>query len=98
VNVEANVEGLPLHIAAQNGAYSMVKLLVENGANIDALNTEGKTALMFAVQSGNIRLVKYLLDAGAKIDITDTDGLTALRMAKANFAEDIADLLRQYKK
>jgi len=53
---------------------------------------------MFAVQSGNIRLVKYLLDAGVKIDITDTDGLTALRMAKANFAEDIADLLRQYKK
>ncbi len=97
-NVEADIEGLPLHIAAQNGLYPMVKLLVENGANIDALNAEGKTALMFAVQSGNIRLVKYLLDAGVKIDITNANGLSALRMAKANFAEDIVNLLRQYKK
>lgn len=97
VNVEANNEGLPLHIAAQNGAYPMVKLLVENDANINALNAEGKTALMFAVQSGNIRLVKYLLDAGVNADVTDTNGLTALRMAKANFAEDIVELLREYK-
>jgi ankyrin repeat protein len=98
VNVNADVEGLPLHVASQNGAYQMTKVLVEHGANIDAISEEGKTALMFAVKSSNYRLVKYLLDRGANVDVEDVNGLTALRMAKANFAENIVALLRQYKK
>jgi ankyrin repeat protein len=98
VNVDADVEGVPLHVAAQNGDLQMAQLLVEQGANINAVTEQGKTALMFAVESGNIRLVKHLLDSGAKVETTDVNGLTALRMAKANFAENIVELLRRYKK
>jgi ankyrin repeat protein len=65
---------------------------------IDAVDEEGKTALMFAVETGQIHLVKYLLDAGANVDVIDKNGLTALRMAKANYSEDIVELLRQHKK
>ncbi|MBL1276335.1 MAG: ankyrin repeat domain-containing protein [Ectothiorhodospiraceae bacterium] len=97
VDLEVDIKGLPLLIAAQDGAYNMVKLLAEHGANINAVTEDGRTALMFSVKSGNIRMVKYLLDAGAKVDVTDVDGLSALRMAKANYAEDIVKLLRQYK-
>jgi len=53
---------------------------------------------MFAVKAGNVRLVKYLLNAGANIEVVDVNGLTALRMAKANYAENIIELLRKYKK
>ena len=97
VNANADVKGLPLHVAARNGDLPMSQLLVKQGANVSAKTAKGKTALMFAVKSGNISLVRYLLDAGANVDAIDADGLTALRMAKANFAEDIEALLRSYK-
>lgn len=98
VDLDADIDGLPLHIATQNGVYEIARLLVEHGANIDVVNREGKTALMLAVETGQSRLVKLLLDAGADIDVTDINGLSALRMAKANYSEDIVELLRQYKK
>jgi ankyrin repeat protein len=75
-----------------------VKLLVEHGVDINAVNKKGKTALMFAVESRQIRLINYLLEAGADINVADANGLTALRMAKENYSEDIVTLLRQYNK
>lgn len=97
-NLNVDVEGLPLHVATQSGAYEMTKFLVESGANIHTVTAEEQTVLMLAVKSGNIRLVKYFLDTGAKMDVSDVNGLSALRMAKANFSENIVQLLRQYKK
>jgi len=98
VNLKADIEGLSLHVAARNGVNKIAKLLVDHGANIDAVNAEGKTALMLAVKAGHVRMVEYLLSVGANIEITDANGLTALRMAKANYAENIINLLRQHKK
>ena len=88
----------PLQLAVQSRSYEIVRFLVGHGVRIDAVDEEGKTALMFAVETGQIHLVKYLLDAGANVDVIDKNGLTALRMAKANYSEDIVELLRQHKK
>jgi len=97
-DLAVDIEGLPLHVAAKAGDHEMTTLLIEYGADIDAVSPTGKTALMFAVKSRNTRLVKYLLDLGASVTATDENGLSALRMAKASFSEEMIELLRKYKK
>jgi ankyrin repeat protein len=100
VKLDLDLDGksLPLHVAAQLGAYEVAEMLVGHGANINTVNKQGKTALMFAVESRQIRLITYLLKSGANVNVIDANGLTALRIAKANYSEDVVKLLRRYNK
>lgn len=56
--------------AVSNEDLDMVKLLVERGADINAVNDNlaGWTPLMFAVNEGNLEIVEYLIDKGADIN------------------------------
>jgi hypothetical protein len=57
--------------AAYNGHYkaslSMVKFLIENGANIEGKSSTDTTPIMFASIKGHITIVKYLHENGANI-------------------------------
>ncbi len=57
-----------------------VKLCVEHGADVNAVNGTGETALHFAVQSGD-SLVNYLAQKGATLDVKDKQGRTPLDVA-----------------
>ena len=68
-------------ITAAGLEYSMTdnaKYLLKAGADIQAENKHGKTALMTAVFSQNMELIKTLLKAGAPVDQKAKDGNTAL--------------------
>ncbi len=72
----------PLHMAAYNGHTSVVKLLIENDAAIDARDREGKTALTHACTGPFQETVALLLEAGADINAREaTEGFTPLMMA-----------------
>lgn len=71
----------------------LIKFLVENGANPNAILNEGKTAMMFACQFGDIETVKLLLEAGAKINITNTFGESPLYIAVARNHIDVVKYL-----
>jgi hypothetical protein len=45
--------------------FEMVRLLVEHGANINARNREGNTALSIAQSNGNNQIMDFLLERGA---------------------------------
>lgn len=49
----------------------LLKLLLEHGADINAKNAYGATALTAAISSGNISIVKYLLDNNAQFYFAD---------------------------
>merc|ERR1712228_993934 len=50
-----------LHIAAGCGAYDLAQFLINNGADIDAKNKEGMTALDKAQRNGQSHVEKLLL-------------------------------------
>ena len=55
-----------LHTAAANGLASIVRRLIDAGADIDYVsNKDGFTPLLCAVRSGKVEVVKVLLEKGA---------------------------------
>lgn len=57
----------PLHVAAKWGKNNMVKILLENSAQIDAKTRDGLTPLHCAARSGHEQVVSTLLENSAPI-------------------------------
>ena len=55
----------PLHVAAAAGHTAVVRLLLEKGAKIDAIDSDRITPLQRAVESGHIDTVEFLLEKNA---------------------------------
>lgn len=58
-----------LHLAARQQNLEMATILIENGADVNATDNEGWTALMRASLAGKGDIVDLLLDKGAKGDM-----------------------------
>ena len=59
----------------------MARLLLENGANVEAELQDGGTALHIAAWSGHEAIARLLLQMGACIEAEDECGMTALLYA-----------------
>lgn len=85
-----------LQVAVEFGNSNLTKFLIGEGADVNspAAKTEGLTALQAAVSCMDVGLVQLLLDAGAKAnDLLPGGGSTALKIAAANGANDIIEIL-----
>ena len=65
-------------MAASLGDAETVNALLNAGANVNAQNKNGRTALMQAAIYRHIKVIKILLDRGANIGVKDINGMTAL--------------------
>lgn len=84
----------PLHRAAWTGNSEIVGLLLGAGANVDCVNSGGKTPLCFAVRFGKVEVVAALLQAGANPNAADFSGMRLLTGAcQDEQAPAIRDLL-----
>jgi ankyrin repeat protein len=70
-----------------------VKKLLRAGANVNAPDKDGHTALHFAPGTGNVALVQLLLGGGANVRAQSTDGYTALHAAAVQREVRIVELL-----
>jgi hypothetical protein len=59
----------PLHLAASLGNERITGALLEKGANINALDVEGETALHAAVSANSLATVRMLVEMGADVGI-----------------------------
>lgn len=92
--VEEDFGHSPLYKAAiTNNDLHMVKLLVENGANINQKDKYGESILYEATAYENIEIVKFLVDNGVDVNIQNNDGCTALHNAIYSERMDIAKIL-----
>lgn len=85
--------------AVNAGQPARVRELLADGADANARDAYGATALMNAAHGGNLDVVEILLAAGAEVDAKDELGWTALMKACFNadldrgFPEIVARLL-----
>lgn len=88
----------PLYIACSRGHCSVVKLLLEKGAEVNVTCTgDFRTPLMTASYNGRKDVVQILLEAGADYDFQDRLGNTALSDCASRKFEAIESLIIEFK-
>lgn len=70
---------------SKEGLMEAVKLCLEKGADVNAVNTMGFTALTGAVNRGSNEIVEFLVNHGARLDVTDKEGRTLQDWAEGVF-------------
>ena len=78
--------------AAERGCEAVLRLLVEKGADLNAKERDGKTALMKAAERHETT-VRLLLEKGADMNAIDKGGSTVLMIAAKYEREAVARLL-----
>jgi ankyrin repeat protein len=86
----------PIHHASRNGDTDIVRLLVEHGADVNAMNSRGHTVLYCAGGHGHLDCLRLLLREGAS-----REAQSALLEWLAHYPEDtryvpIAEALRRH--
>ncbi|KAG9480748.1 GA-binding protein subunit beta-2 isoform X2 [Eleutherodactylus coqui] len=83
----------PLHLAAQYGHFSTVKVLLQAGISRDARTKVDRTPLHMAASEGYSHIVDLLVKNGANINAKDMLEMTALHWATEHNHQDVVDLL-----
>lgn len=81
----------PLHWAISHQVIA--RLLLDHGANPDAKNHCGKTALLWTALDGVLEVLKLLVQFKANVNIEDNDGFPALHAAALRGHEDMVCFL-----
>ena len=94
VNLESSF-GPPLVIAAIRMQAEIAEFLLNKGANPNAKDTGGRTALLAAVETQQQGLVELLVAKDADVNAADQQGRTPMSEANRTRNQEIIDFLRQ---
>jgi ankyrin repeat protein len=83
INKECEADGYkPLHRAALEGFLAHCKILITHGAHVNAINSDGDTALHVAALHGHANVITYLIKtAGADVNACNNGGVSPLHKA-----------------
>jgi uncharacterized protein len=76
-------------ILAEHADPSLVQVLIDRGADVNANDRQQWTPLLFAARNQRAAIVKQLLDAGADVDAADMYGNTPLGRAIESPTPDV---------
>ena len=83
----------PIHSAAAGNYTDIVRILIENGAQVNVRQQAGVTPLHSAAQNGNLELLILLLENGAETNIRMEGGKIPADLAKDKGFDEIAEIL-----
>jgi len=77
-----------LCLAAKSGDIRGLEAALAGNVDVNALDTNGQTALVLAIQNNHVDIVRALLAHGANPNTPNSRGLTPVRAARirGNFA------------
>jgi len=75
----------------------LAKILLQAGAELDAQDKKGKTALFYAIEKGNDKAIEFLLNRGASLELRDKKGNPPLLYAFQRYHYDNAFFSSQTK-
>jgi ankyrin repeat protein len=85
----------PLHHALWNKNTDLLRLLIQNGADVNIVGPLGRTPLIHGIIGPQIpfEMISALVDAGAQIETKDSFGIPPLLYAVQSGRRDVVDLL-----
>ncbi len=93
-NARNDYNSTPLSEAAVVGNAAVIRKLLKAGADVEAANADGQTALMIVARSSNVEAAKLLIKAGANVNAREHwRGQTALMWAAAQSQPGMVHLL-----
>lgn len=81
--------------AAERGDYTEVKRHLDNGVNVNEVNSAGDAAIHWAAWTGNTRIIELLAQHGANLNQKGGSGKTPIELARHNNQLSAAALLEQ---
>src|SRR5262249_15883091 len=89
----ADQSGAPLADAAEKKEHSRIAVLLKKGADVNAAQADGMTALHWATYHDDPQTATLLVKAGADVKAANRYGVTALSLACTNGNTAIVELL-----
>jgi ankyrin repeat protein len=83
----------PLMRAASNGSLEIMTLLLDTGADIDAVDDKGFSACREAIVGNHFDALKLLVDRGANVRVIDAKGNSLFAVARPTKGDKIVNLL-----
>jgi ankyrin repeat protein len=80
-------------LAAAGGHAGTAKLLLENRACVDTMDSGRNTALMYAIAGGRNEAAKILIEKGARFDYISRLGFSPLDLAAHEKNEELISLM-----
>ncbi len=88
---------MPLHSAIANRRITIVKLLLDHGADVNTTQADDFTPLHEAAQNGMQEVTQWLLERGARVNPRlSSSRKTPLALAIENKHEAVAELLKRH--
>ncbi len=84
---------VPLVEAAKDGNSQLLRVLLQQHANVNAAEADGMTALHWVIRADDSAAARVLIGAGANVNAANRYGITPLSLAAANGSAGTIDLL-----
>jgi ankyrin repeat protein len=79
--------------AAEEGNVSAIESLLDKGVDVNTIDRDDNTALIWAAKYGQRACVQKLIEKGSKVDVKNSVGWTALITASRNGHKAVVELL-----
>lgn len=83
--------------AASKGRKETIRVLIDEGTDVQAVNVRGQTPLHLAAMTDNVEVVRMLIDGGASIDVTEpVKKIRPLHIAAKNGCSHVSEFLLKH--
>jgi ankyrin repeat protein len=92
-SVKLNDEPWPLHRAAEFGRVEIMTMLLDAGADINAVNGSRYTACHIAILNNQFDALRLLVERGANLGVVDSNGRSLLSIVSAYVKDELFVIL-----